>query len=158
MQRLLCLWLLLITILCTFGLSYGLTYRSNHHCYAGVCGSWLFPTQARRHVIVWYSWLSISVAFLSLRALVPKVRKFTSMQTGVWVPLMGKRLTLGGLMLVMWQCVLYGILVGIWWPRLDDYFQERGEGLPGNALVAFVAQSGHLADVTTGLVLLPVTR
>ena len=163
MQSLLSLYLLSTCIICTFVLSFGLTHISNHHCYAGVCGEWLFPTEARRHVAVWYAWLAISLGFLSLRALRPGVRKLTSMHLRLWVPLMDKRLTVGGLMWVMWQSVLYGILVGIWWPRLDEYFQNRGktgdgQRLSGNGLLASVALSGHLADVTMGLVLLPVTR
>ena len=42
--------------------------------------------------------------------------------------------------------------------RLRDYFQQRGEGLPGNNIVAAIALTGHLADVTMGMVLLPVSR
>lgn len=72
-------------------------------------------------------------------------------------PWVGK-MTVGGLVLVLWQTSLYAVLLVNWWPELRRYFTRRGEGLPGNITVAFVAQSGHLADVTMGLVLLPVTR
>lgn len=57
-----CLWPLTGAVIGAFMLSIGLTFRSNHHCYAGVCGEWLFPLQARLHVAVWYAWLAISVS------------------------------------------------------------------------------------------------
>lgn len=71
---------------------------------------------------------------------------------------MSTKITVGGVSLVIWQSVLYAVLLVNWWPELRRYFTHRGHGLPGNLLVALVAQSGHLADVTMGLVLLPVTR
>lgn len=70
----------------------------------------------------------------------------------------GGKLTIGGLVLVLWQTTLYAVLLVNWWPDLRRYFTRRGDGLAGNITIAFVAQSGHLADVTMGLVLLPVTR
>ncbi|KAH9206406.1 hypothetical protein DL95DRAFT_487489 [Leptodontidium sp. 2 PMI_412] len=63
-----CLWPLAGSLSLTFGLSIGLTYRSDQHCYAGTCGEWLFPLQARLHVVVWYCWLGISVTVLAVRA------------------------------------------------------------------------------------------
>ena len=158
-RRILPLMLVLGCIFCMFALSIGVTHASNHHCYAGVCGSWLFPIQARQHVGVWYLWLTLSSLFLAVRAFCSPIRRITSAPLfGMWLPVMGKRVTVGGLMMVVWQLFLYGILVFIWWQRLREYFQNRGGELPGNDVVAFVAQSGHLADVTMGMVLLPVTR
>ena len=153
-----CLWPLVGCISVTFALSIGLTFLSNHHCYAGTCGEWLFPFQARLHVVVWYMWISLSITFLGLRAFQPSIRNLVSKSVGVRVPLMGKQLRLSGILLVFWICSLYGTLIGIWWLRLRNYFRERGEGLPGNNVVAAVALTGHLADVTMGMVLLPVSR
>lgn len=153
-----CLWPLVGCISATFALSIGLTFRSNHHCYAGTCGETLFPFQARIHVVVWYIWLSLSVALLGLRAFQPRIRLLVAKSLGWEVPLLGKQLRISGLFLVFWVFSLYGILIGIWWIRLRDYFEERGAGLPGNNVVAAVAQTGHLADVSMGMVLLPVSR
>jgi Ferric reductase like transmembrane component len=153
-----CLWPLVGVLCATFALSIGLTYRSDHHCYAGTCGEWLFPLQTRLHVVVWYMWISLSVTALGLRAFQPRIQILISKSLGLRAPLVGKQLRAGGLLLVVWICILYGILISIWWMRLRDYFQERGEGLPGNNIVAAVALTGHLADVTMGMVLLPVSR
>ena len=157
-----CLWPLTGSILVTFGLSIGLTFRSNHHCYAGVCGEWLFPLQARLHVIVWYCWISLSVAVLGLRAFRPSVQSLLQRQIlHRPIPVVGKSLTLSGVLIAVWILTLYGIITGIWWIRLHDYFVDRGqEGgvISGNHALAAIALTGHYADVTMGMVLLPVSR
>jgi hypothetical protein len=153
-----CLWPLVGCLCITFALSIGLTYRSDHHCYAGTCGEWLFPIQARLHVIIWYMWISLSVTFLALRAFQPSVKKLSSTSLGTRVLVLGKELRVSGVLLAFWILSLYGIITGVWWIRLRDYFEERGNGLPGNNIIAAVALTGHYADVTMGMVLLPVSR
>lgn len=153
-----CLWPLVGVISATFALSIGLTYLSNHRCYAGTCGEWLFPLQARIHVVCWYVWLSISIGLLGLRAFQVRVRNFVATPLGLRVPLVGKTLRVSGVLLVFWVLVLYGTLIGLWWARLRNYFQARGEGLPGNDILAAIALTGHVADVTMGMLLLPVSR
>ena len=157
-----CLWPLTGSLIATFGLSVALTFRSDHHCYAGVCGEWLFPLQARLHVVVWYCWISISVTFLALRAFHPSIRLI--LQKRILkrnLPILGKSLTLSGGLVAFWIMSLYGIITAIWWVRLHDYFVTRGQksGLSrGSDQIAAVALTGHYADVTMGMVLLPVAR
>ena len=153
-----CLWPLTGCLCSSFALSISLTYRSNHYCYAATCGEWLFPLQARLHVVVWYMWISLSVTILGFRAFQPSIRNLVSRPLGIQVPLMGKQLRVSGGLVVLWICCLYSILISVWWIRLRDYFEERGEGLPGNNVVAAIALTGHLCDVTMGMVLLPVSR
>ena len=157
-----CLWPLTGVLIITFTLSIGLTYRSNHYCYAGTCGEWLFPFQARLHVVVWYAWVSLSVTFLALRAFQPWVRPIVTKQIlDFRLPVVGKSICVGGLLIVVWILSLYGILIGIWWIELHDYFDQRGQegGIyNGNSKLAAVALTGHLCDVTMGMVLLPVSR
>ena len=153
-----CLWPLTGCLCAGFALSIGLTYRSNHYCYAATCGEWLFPLQARLHVVVWYMWLSLSVTFLALRAFQSSIMNILSKPLGIKIPLISQSLRVSGILLLCWVCSLYGIVAGIWWIRLRNYFQEQGEGLPGSSLVAAVALTGHFADITMGMVLLPVSR
>lgn len=157
-----CLWPLAVSLLLCFSLSIALTFRSDRHCYAGVCGEWLFPFQARLHVVVWYCWISLSVTVMALRALRPSVQlRLQRQHFDRKFPLLRKRLTTGGALMFLWVLVLYGIVTGIWWLRLQDYFATRGQegGLSkGNTLLAAVALTGHYADVTMGMVLLPVAR
>lgn len=157
-----CLWPLAACLVLTFGLSLGLTFRSNTHCFAGTCGEWLFPLQARLHVAVWYCWLVISVTVLAIRAFNPGFQKLVETPVSRHkIPLLRKHLAWGGFAIVVWILVLYGILVGIWWIRLRDYFVQRGiEGgvFKGNKRLALVALTGHLCDVTMGMALLPISR
>ncbi|KAL8940817.1 MAG: hypothetical protein Q9216_002606 [Gyalolechia sp. 2 TL-2023] len=75
--------------------------------------------------------------------------------------LLGKSVTLSGLLVVVWVLSLYGIITGIWWLRLQHYFAKRGQqgGITrGTGALAAIALTGHYADVTMGMVLLPVAR
>ncbi|KAI9843903.1 MAG: hypothetical protein M1837_006057 [Sclerophora amabilis] len=157
-----CLMPLTGSLLLTFSLSVGLTFRSNHHCYAGTCGEWLFPLHTRIHVIVWYFWISISVTFLAVRAFSEGLRRILCHPlTSFKIPLVGRQLAVSGALAVFWVVALYGILTGIWWGRLRDYFGERGriDGvLQGNERLAATALTGHLSDVTMGMVLIPISR
>lgn len=157
-----CLWPLTGSLIITFGLSIALTFRSKNHCYAGVCGEWLFPLETRLHVVVWYCWISLSVTILALRAFQPSIASL--MQRHLikgHLTLLGKSVTLSGILVLFWVLSLYGIITGIWWLRLQDYFVMRGQqgGITdGNHALAAVALTGHYADVTMGMVLLPVAR
>ncbi|KAL2061200.1 hypothetical protein VTL71DRAFT_7473 [Oculimacula yallundae] len=157
-----CLWPLAGSLSLTFALSIGLTYRSDRHCYAGTCGEWLFPLQARLHVVVWYCWLGISVTVLAIRAFHPVMQK--SLRRPLIhrnIPLIAKKLSASGLLVLLWIISLFGILIGIWWIRLDNYFTKRGiEGgvLSGNKRLAAIALTGHLCDVTMGMAILPISR
>ena len=157
-----CLWPLVASLSLTFSLSIGLTFRSNHHCYAGTCGEWLFPLQARLHVIVWYCWLSISVTVLAVRAFYPNLRQVLRRPLlKRKIPALGKQLCVSGLLIALWIITLYGAIVGIWWVRLRDYFTQRGLGggvHSGNGRLAAIALTGHMCDVTFGMAIIPVSR
>lgn len=157
-----CLWPLVGSLCLTFSLSIGLTFRSNHHCFAGTCGEWLFPLQARLHVAVWYCWLSISVTVLAIRAFHPCMRQVLRRPLlARKIPLIGKKMAVSGLLVSLWIISLYGIIVGIWWIRLRDYFAQRGISggvRSGNGRLAAIALTGHMCDVTMGMVIIPISR
>ena len=157
-----CLWPLSISLVITFGLSIGLTFRSDHHCFAGTCGEWLFPLQARLHVVIWYSWLSISVTFLSIRAFHPEMQKLLAHHLFKFkLPLLQKHLSRGGMLMICWVLSLYGIVVGVWWLRLQEYFKDRNEASgisTGSNKLAAIALTGHFCDITMGMVLMPISR
>ena len=142
-----CLWPLTGSLIASFALSLGLTFRSDHHCFAGVCGEWLFPLQARLHIVVWYCWLSLSVTTLALRAFHPSTRRALHKQLyPEHLPIVRKSLTISGVLVILWVLSLYGIVIGIWWLRLRGYFLTRGEQggmMNGNRRVAAVALTGQ---------------
>jgi hypothetical protein len=157
-----CLWPLAGSLSATFALSIGLTFRSNKHCYAGTCGEWLFPLPARLHVVVWYCWLSTTVTFLAIRAFHPQMRKWLRRPLLPYkLPLIGKHFAVSGALFLGWIIALYGIIVGLWWVRLHQYFGQRGnsQGITeGNNRLAAIALTGHLCDVTMGMALIPISR
>ena len=157
-----CLYPLTGSLLITFALSFSLTFRSDHHCYAATCGEWLFPLQARLHVVVWYCWISLFVTFLAVRAFSPELRSLLRRPLlDQKLPILRRELRVSGLLATIWVLVLYGIIVGIWWVRLRNYFVERGRTngiFKGNETLAAIALFGHLCDVTMGMVLIPISR
>jgi hypothetical protein len=77
------------------------------------------------------------------------------------LPLLGKHLGVGGISVLLWIIALYGIIIGIWWIRLRDYFTQRGlEGgvMSGNGRLAAIALTGHMCDVTMGMAIIPISR
>lgn len=142
-----CLWPLTGSLIASFALSLGLTFQSDHHCYAGTCGEWLFPLQARLHIVVWYCWLSLSVTILALRAFHPSIRRGLHKQLYAnQLPVVRKSLTISGVLVFFWVLSLYGIIIGIWWLRLQGYFVTRGEQggmMSGNRRVAAIALTGQ---------------
>jgi hypothetical protein len=77
------------------------------------------------------------------------------------IPLVGERFAISALLGFIWIIGLYGIIIGVWWSRLRDYFEDRGRKngiLDGNHRLAAIALTGHLCDVTMGMVLIPVSR
>lgn len=64
-------------------------------------------------------------------------------------------------MIIGWVLSLYGAVIGIWWVRLRNYFTERGIAggiMEGNLRLAATALTGHICDITMGMVLLPISR
>ena len=157
-----CLWPLVGSLVATFCLSIGLTFRSDHQCYAGTCGEWLFPLQTRLHVAVWYAWLSISVIFLAVRAFHPEMQKSLARSlVRHKIPVIRKHLTISGAITISWTIALYVVIIGIWWMRLRNYFVGRGKAggiFHGGNRLAAVALTGHFCDVTMGMVLIPISR
>lgn len=157
-----CLWPLVGVLLLTFALSLGLTFRSNSHCYAGTCGETLFPLQARLHVVIWYVWLSMTVTFLAIRAFHPELQKMLSrVFIHTKIPLLKRYLTIGACLMLLWVIGLYAVIIGIWWPRLRQYFVDRsaaGRIMHGGDRLAAVALTGHMCDVTMGMALIPISR
>ncbi|KAL8698611.1 MAG: hypothetical protein Q9224_001775 [Gallowayella concinna] len=63
--------------------------------------------------------------------------------------------------MLLWILTLYAVIAGIWWPRLHQYFVDRGitGGIQrGGDSLAAIALTGHLCDVTMGMVLIPISR
>ena len=73
-----CLWPLAGSLVLTFSLSVGLTFRSNHHCFAATCGEWAVSPAGSTSCYRLYFWLAISVTVLAIRAFHPSLRTLLS--------------------------------------------------------------------------------
>lgn len=113
-------------------------------------------------MIIWYFWLSISVTVLAVRAFHPEMQKALARHiTKRRLPILERHISIGGLTMVLWIVSLYGIVVGVWWIRLRDYFNQRNNvaGIfHGSNRLAAIALTGHMCDITMGMVLLPISR
>ena len=93
--------------------------------------------------------------FFAVRAFQPQLRRFLRRRLfNCRLPLVGERLAISGLLGFIWIISLYGIILGVWWIRLRDYFVDRGQKsgvLEGNHRLAAIALTGHLCDVTMGI-------
>ncbi|KAL9595107.1 MAG: hypothetical protein Q9219_006650 [cf. Caloplaca sp. 3 TL-2023] len=118
--------------------------------------------EARLHVVVWYVWLSLTVTILAVRAFHLEMQQLLSRIVFTrQIPFSGRHLTIGAILMMLWILALYGVIIGIWWARLYQYFVDRsaagGIERGGNRLAA-VALTGHLCDVTMGITLIPISR
>ena len=77
------------------------------------------------------------------------------------LPVVRRHVSIGFLTMFFWVISLYGIAIGVWWVPLRDYFIHRndvaGIGV-GSSRLAAIALTGHLCDITMGMVLLPISR
>ncbi|KAJ6002921.1 hypothetical protein N7451_005468 [Penicillium sp. IBT 35674x] len=100
----------------------------------------------------------MSMVFFTVRAFQPQLRRFLQRQlVDRKIPLVGERLAVSASLGSIWVTSLYGII----WIRLRDYFDGRGQEngvIDGSRRLAAVALTGHLCDVTMGMVLIPVSR
>ncbi|KAI4224528.1 MAG: hypothetical protein LQ349_007218, partial [Xanthoria aureola] len=117
---------------------------------------------ARLHVVIWYLWLSVTVTFLAVRAFRPKLQKALAKQIyRRKLPVVNRSLTVGAAVMISWIVALYALIIGIWWPRLHEYFVDRslaGGIRGGGDRLAAIALTGHMCDVTMGMVLVPISR
>lgn len=151
-----CLWPLTGALIISFGLSIGLTYRSNTHCYAAVCSERHSPLQTRIQVVVWYIWLALTVTVLGFRSFKPWLRKILNRQ----VKLVGThRISLSSILMVFWILGLYGAISGVWWNELERWYISRGPGMEQAAgLLAAISLTGQWSAMSLGLALTPVSR
>ena len=77
------------------------------------------------------------------------------------LPVVRRHVSIGFLTMLFWVISLYGIAIGVWWVPLRDCFIHRndvaGIGV-GSSRLAAIALTGHLCDITMGMVLLPISR
>lgn len=151
--------LLAIVTLFSAGFTVGLTFLP---CYSAMCVEEFFPYPARIHIAFFYSLLSSTAALLALRILFPSFRRLSRTYiTPKPLPLIDKRLSLGGAFLIVWIVGLTHATLGYWQDDESNFWTSRGarvNWIPPMAHIAWTGVSGHWCDITLGLLIIPVSR
>ena len=159
-SSLLPLLLLTTLLLASAGLTLGLTFAP---CHSSLCVELRNPYQTRIHIAVFYSLLASLTLALTARVYLPALRRLS----GTYIsdrplPLVGKRLTLGGVVLVLWIAAATFASIAYWLPAQYSYWYARGALVDWTpkalSRVAWTGITGHWCDIWVGLVILPVGR
>ncbi|KAK0941801.1 hypothetical protein LTR29_006693 [Friedmanniomyces endolithicus] len=152
--------LLTTLLLASAGLILGLTFAP---CHSSLCVELLNPYQTRIHIAVFYSLLASLTLALTARVYLPALRRLS----GTYIsdrplPIVGKRLTVGGVVLVLWIAAATFASIAYWLPAQYTYWYARGALVDWTpkalSRVAWTGITGHWCDVWVGLVILPVGR
>ena len=138
----------------------GLTYAP---CYSSLCVEQLHPYQTRIHIGAYYALLATTGLFLVARAYLRPVRRL--LDTYIWdgvIPIVGNRLSIGGLLLALWISLATFGSIGYWLQAQYEWWYDRGALVdwtqPSLIRAAWTGITGHWCDVWIGLVMLPVGR
>lgn len=147
-----------LLIACT-GFTLGLTWAP---CYASLCSEDFFPFETRMHIATYYALLA-SIGFaLILRAYSPWWRAASEAYlTKRTVPLLGHRVSWGGLILAFWIVGITLATTGFWLPDELDFWALRTDALEWSEArirLAVTGLIGHHVDIIIGLVIIPVGR
>lgn len=149
---------LLMLSLCA-GFSIGLTFAP---CYSSSCVNEFFPTQTRYHIALYYSALAVTTIFLYIRSHSETFRCFSGHYLFTKpIPLIGPRITYGGLLFCIWICVMTFGSIAYWYPAQHAFWTARGALIDWTGYmfrVVWTGITGHWCDIWIGLVVIPVGR
>ena len=127
-----------------------------------MCPEQFFPYATRVHIAVYYSMLAIIGVFLSLRAYIPWMRKVSETYLiRRQVPILQKRISIGGLTLAIWIVALTVATTASWLNAESTFWSLRTEALRwsnAHLELAVTGIVGHHCDILLGLVVIPVSR
>ncbi|KAF2679031.1 hypothetical protein K458DRAFT_461829 [Lentithecium fluviatile CBS 122367] len=143
----------------TAGLTIGLTFAP---CHSSLCVETYFPPQTRFHIALYYGALAGATLLLYIRRQSPSLQFISEHHLFVQaVPLLGARVSIGGLVLCFWICGLTFASTAYWYPAQHKFWMLRGATVGWTKYmfrVAWTGVTGHWCDVWLGLVVMPVAR
>ena len=159
MERPSLLLALLLLLLVSAGFTIGLTYAP---CFASMCPEQFFPFATRIHIAGYYGMLASIGLSLILRTYVPWVRTVSSTYIiRRELPILKKRISLGGLTLAVWIVTLTVASTGYWVPAEANFWSSRTDALhwpDAEVRLAVTGIVGHHCDILLGLLIIPVSR
>ena len=152
------LLLLLLFVICA-GLTLGLTYAP---CFASLCSEEFFPAPTRYHIATYFSLLASVGCVLLLRAYSPRCLYISNYHlTKRRVPILDKRISIGGLALSLWLVGITVASTAFWADPESSFWELRTTSLhwvDAQIRLTVTGILGHHADIFLGLVLIPVSR
>jgi ferric-chelate reductase len=159
MKQSIYLLLLTIVLLISAALSIGLAYVP---CYSSLCSEDFFPYETRIHNAFFYGLLASIGVFLLLRVYSPSVLRLSRTHlVSRPLPVLGCRISVGGLLLAVWSVGLTVATTGFWYWPAREFWDARAKPLDwAQASVSLTVTTiiGHHVDLLLGLVLLPIGR
>lgn len=150
---------LALVLFISAGFTIGLTYAP---CYATVCSEKIWPLETRIHIAVYYGLLASIGCALFLRAYKPSCRRLSSYYLlRHEVPVLEKRVSVGGLALAIWIVSVTLATTAFWVPPVTAFYALRSDPLgwaDGQVRLVVTQVTGHHADILLGLLLIPVSR
>ncbi|KAJ4989555.1 hypothetical protein SVAN01_04932 [Stagonosporopsis vannaccii] len=140
------------------GITIGLTYAP---CYATVCPEEFLHRETKIHLGTFYLMLAIFGSALFLRSYVTSLRTFSSYCLSFEIPILHKRLSVGGLLASVWIVGSTLATTAIWLQPLLDFWGLRTDPLDWTTTklqLTITGVTGHYADVLMGLLIIPVSR
>jgi ferric-chelate reductase len=130
-------------------------------CYATLCSEEYFPFETRVHLITYYGFLILTTFFFVLRQYNQTARSLSGFHLFYQLPLLGKRITLGGFLFFVWTLAVVGAPTVFWLPVQDRFWGLRADPLNWSSaklLLTITGVTGHYADILLGLLIIPVSR
>ncbi|KAH6615399.1 hypothetical protein C7974DRAFT_466351 [Boeremia exigua] len=140
------------------GLTIGLTYAP---CYATVCPEDFLHRETKIHLGTFYLMLAIFGFGLFLQSYFASMRTLCSYCTPFEIPILRKRLSVGGFLVSVWIIGSTLATTAIWMQPLLDFWGLRTDPLEWTTTklqLTFTGVTGHYADFLMGLMIIPVSR
>ena len=147
-----------LLVICA-GFTIGLTFAP---CHSSLCVEQWFPSQARIHIAVFYSGISIAAIYLAAWSKSKAIRSVSDRYLfDKPLPLIRLRVSLGGTFLTAWILAVTLATTGYWFPAEDAFWHTKGidaDWAQYMFRVTWAGVTGHWCDILFGLVFLPVGR
>ncbi|KAF5002983.1 hypothetical protein FDECE_10457 [Fusarium decemcellulare] len=149
--------LFILCIMCA-GMVLGLTFLP---CHATLCPEDILPLETRLHIAVFFTIVGGIAVALLLRTLSDSIHALGDIYISPELPILGCRITVGGLVLALW--IIGGTLAttAFWLPAQLDFWGSRTNPLgwtTAKVRLTVSGVTGHYADILLGLLVIPVSR
>lgn len=154
MKQLLKILSLLLVLVISASLTIGLTFAP---CFASLCTEQFFGFETRVHIATYYALLAPTGCFLLLRAYSPLCLRISNHHlTRREVPVLQKRISVGGLGLALWPVGITLVTTAFWAAPELQYWGLRW--VNAKVSLAVTGLIGHHANYLLSLVIIPVSR